>query len=198
MSARIVLASGSAVRAAILKGAGVDFDVERPDVDEAATKSRMSAAGAGIEAIAAALADEKALEVSRRAAGFVLGGDQILRFEGAGYDKAADMAEARERLLKLRGKTHELIGAASLARDGEIIARTRQFSRLTMRDFSEEFLDDYLAAAGEAILSSVGCYQFENLGAQLFESVDGDYFAILGLPLLPVLIMLRDVGALQS
>lgn len=198
MSARIILASGSAVRAAILSSAGIRFDVEKPQVDEAVTKDRMSAAGASIEEIATALADEKALEVSARTPGFVIGGDQILRFESEAYDKAASMDEARARLSAMRGKPHELVGAAVLARNGEIIARTQEISRLTMREFSDAFLDDYLARAGEAILASVGCYQFENLGAQLFERVEGDYFAILGLPLLPVLAMLREAGALET
>jgi len=195
MSGRIVLASTSAIRRRILTDAGVDFDAESPGVDEDAIKDAMADATA--EEVARALASAKAQAISkRRPDDWVLGGDQVLRFDGKLYDKVGTMAQARNRLENMRGQPHELVGAIALARDGAVLACHTEVSRMEMRDFSDAFLDAYLERAGEGILGSVGCYQYENLGAQLFERVDGDFFAILGLPLLPVLGLLRLHGAL--
>lgn len=195
-NAPVILASGSAIRAQILTAAGVDFRIERPQVDEDVLKRRHDALADG--ALALKLAEEKAAEVSRRHAALCLGADQILTFEGRRYDKAGTMAEARTRLLAMRGKPHELICGAALAKDGDIVWTHLARSRIQMRDYSEEFLDAYLAEAGVGILKSVACYQFEGLGAQLFESVDADYYSVLGLPLLPVLDGLRSQGALKT
>jgi septum formation protein len=127
----------------------------------------------------------------------VIGADQTLELDGELVDKAVDLAEARTRLSSLRGRTHRLHAAVAAAEDGEVVWRRIESPALTARDFSDAFLDRYLARAGEAVLASVGCYFLEGEGAQLFDRIEGDYFAVLGLPLLPVLAMLRDRGALQ-
>ena len=197
MSARIVLASKSAIRRRILIDAGLDIDVVSPGVDEDAVKTRL--AGQGAEAIAQTLAEAKARAVSlQRLEDWVIGADQILRFNDRLYDKVASMDAAKTRLQTLRGQAHDLVGAVALAHAGEIRRVHVSAARLEMRMFSDAFLDSYLERAGEGILASVGCYAYEGLGAQLFSRVDGDYFAVLGLPLLPVLSMLRDEGAAPS
>ena len=155
-------------------------------------------AGHEAAAIAGALAERKAVTVSRRQPGdLVLGGDQVLGFGKQILGKSRGLADLRALLLQLKGASHTLVSAAALARDGAILWQHVETVTLTMRDFSEAFLEDYLAAEGEAVLSSVGGYHYEERGAQLFERVDGDYFAILGLPLLPVLAALRAQGIMQ-
>jgi septum formation protein len=144
------------------------------------------------------LAELKALKVSQRRPGFVLGCDQILSFEGHSFDKAETLDEAFERLSQLRGKTHSLECAAVIAKDGQPVWRLVTSPKLTMRDFSDDFLRSYLDAYGQEALSSVGCYQFEGPGAQLFERVEGDFFSILGLPLLEVLAFLRLHGEVPT
>jgi septum formation protein len=187
-----ILASASASRRALLTAAGVSFSVQPANIDEDALKDASLAAGAPAEGIAAVLAEAKALAVSRNSAGaLVLGADQTLLFEQEVVSKCADLATARALLRRLRGKTHQLSGALVLARDGGAVWHHRAISTLTMRDFSDGFLEDYLMREGEAILGCVGCYRYEGLGAQLFERVEGDYFSILGLSLLPLLAELR-------
>lgn len=193
---RIILASQSAARSQLLAGAGVTFDKIVSGVDEDLVKTRILAEGGSPRAVAQALADIKAVTVSDQQAGLVIGADQTLEFEGGLYDKAASLAEARARLLALRGRPHHLHSAVTLARDGDVVWSETASATLTMRDFSEAFLDAYLALEGEALLSSVGCYRLEGPGAQLFAQIEGDYFAILGLPLLGVLDQLRQRGAL--
>ena len=188
----VTLASQSAIRASVLRAAGVTISAMSPGVDEDAVKAELS--GKSVAVVAQALADLKALAVS--VDGLVIGSDQALEFEGALYDKAKDIAEARERLLMLRGKTHQLHAGVAVARGGEIIWRETTTSTLTMRAFSDAFLDAYLAG-NAAALSSVGCYQLEGEGAQLFSKIEGDYFAILGMPLLGLLELLRREGALS-
>jgi len=187
-----ILASGSASRRAILENAGLTFKVEPADVDEAALKAVFRGDAA---ALALHLAEAKALEVSRRRAGLVLGADQVLAFDGKVFDKAKTIEEAGERLSMLRGKTHWLKGGVALAEGGEIVWRHESSCRMVVRNFSDAFLADYLARAGDILTKGVGAYAYEGLGAQLFEHVDGDYFAVLGLPLLPVLGALRARGA---
>lgn len=192
----VVLASQSGIRRSVLTAAGVAFDAQSPSVDEDAVKTEMQ--GKPPAAIALALAEKKALAVSATRDGLVIGADQVLVFDGAIWDKARSMQEAEERLAVLRGKTHELVCGLAIAHGGDIVWRHGQTSRLTMRNYSDAFLARYLHEAGEAILTSVGCYQLEGLGAQLFESIEGDYFAVLGMPLLPLLAALRDHGGLEA
>ena len=194
---RIVLASKSEIRRSILESAGIDAEVAPSGVDEEAIKRELAAESA--EITAQALAEAKARAVSRaRPEAWVVGADQILRLDGRLYDKVTNMDAARTRLLSLRGVAHELVCGLALARDGEVRRTQVSIVRMQMRDFSETWLDDHLERAGEGILSSVGCYHYEGLGAQLFERVDGDYFSVLGLPLLPLLAMLREEGALPA
>ena len=195
----IVLASKSRSRAAVLAGAGVAFETEDSEVDEGALKARLLAEGAGPRAVAEQLGEAKALAVSaRRPDDVVIGADQTLDLGGVLYDKPADLAEARSHLTAMRGRGHALHGGIVAAERGEVVWRTTETSRLWMRDFSDAFLDGYLARGGAALLASVGAYQLEGEGAQLFERIEGDYFAILGLPLLPLLGFLRERGAVPS
>lgn len=192
----VTLASQSATRAAILKGAGVDFEVVGSGIDEDAIKPTLLVGGGTPRSVAAGLAALKAAAVSRDRAGLVIGADQTLDLDGTLCDKATSLAEARARLTLLRGRAHALHAAVAVAREGAVVWRHVETASLTMRAFSDRFLETYLARAGEPILGSVGCYQMEGEGAQLFETVEGDYFSILGLPLLPLLAALRGEGAL--
>jgi septum formation protein len=186
--AELVLASGSAARRAMLEAAGLDFLVDPADVDEAAIRDRVIASGGSHSAVAERLADAKASVVSvRHPDALVIGGDQVLSFDGRLLEKAASMREARDVLAALRGKTHTLYSCASLARDGETLWRHVDAAHLTMRAFSDAALDAYLEKAGNVVLTSVGCYQIEGPAIQLFEAVDGEHATILGLPLLPLL-----------
>ncbi len=194
----LILASGSAARRQMLEAAGIAFEVEVPRVDEEAAKLSLRQDGLSPRDQADALAELKTLSVSARRSGFVIGADQMLAVEGQVLDKPRDDAEARAHLQLLRGKTHELITAAVVARDGAVIWRCIDTPRLSMRAFSDAFLEDYLARAGEGALASVGGYQLEGLGAHLFDRVEGDYFSVLGLPLLPLLAFLRAHGLVAS
>jgi septum formation protein len=197
MSAKIVLASKSATRRAVLDGAGVAYEAVGSGVDEDAAKAALLAKGAKPREVAEALADDKALAVSGTRPELVIGADQTLEFAGALYDKAETVEAARARLKLLRGKPHRLHSAVTVAEGGAVVWRETQSATLTMRDFSDGFLEDYLAAEGEAALGSVGCYRLEGLGVQLFSKIEGDYFAILGLPLMGLLDLLRRRGELK-
>jgi septum formation protein len=193
----LVLASASASRTALLKAAGVNFTRDPADLDEEALMAGL--AGRDAATIASTLAQHKALHVSARHPGkLVLGGDSVIGFGQEMLSKCATLQEARALLTRLAGHTHLLVSAAALAKGGALLWTHASPCRMTMRDFSQEFLDDYIAAEGAAILSSVGCYRFEGRGAQLFDTVDGDYFSVLGLPLLAVLAALRKEGILTS
>jgi septum formation protein len=194
----IVLASKSAARRAVLEGAGVPFEVAVAGVDEEAVKTAMLAEGAAPRDVADALAGLKAIAVSQGRPDLVIGSDQTLELDGRLYDKADSLGAARARLRALRAKTHKLHSAVVVALDGTPIWREVVSARLTMRDFSDDFLESYLAAEGEAALGSVGCYRLEGAGAQLFSKIEGDYFAILGLPLLGLLELLRKHGELPA
>src|SRR5262249_54961011 len=192
-----VLASGSASRKALLTAAGISFIADPADLDEDALMRALKQAGP--EVMAQSLAEQKALTVSRRHRGqTVLGGDSVIAFDGDYLSKCASRDEARALLRRLSGQTHLLVSAAALARDGALLWAHASPCRMTMRALSPEFLEDYLAREGDTILSSVGCYHFEGRGAQLFDTVEGDYFSVLGLPLLPVLAQLRKEGLLAS
>lgn len=199
MSARLILASASPTRAALLRAAGVPFDVVPARVDEEAVKESLLAEGTPLRNVADALAELKAVRVSASQPGdLVLGADQVLEHDGALISKSGTLEAAADLLKSLRGRSHALITAAVLARDGVAIWRHVSRVGLTMRDFSDPFLEDYLARAGEDVLGSVGCYRLEGLGLQLFDRIDGDYFAILGLPMLPLLTALRRQGMLPA
>ncbi|MBP2306189.1 septum formation protein Maf [Azospirillum melinis] len=192
---KLVLASGSRTRAAMLEQAGLPAILDRPLVDEDEVKATGRAEGVPADAVAEALAELKAQRITRRHPGaLVVGADQMLDCEGRWFDKPADRAAARAQLLDLRGKTHQLVSCAVVVRDGERMWHKTDSARLTMRNFSEAFLDDYLDRVGDDVLHSVGAYQLEGLGAQLFHRVEGDFFTILGLPLLPLLGFLRVHG----
>jgi septum formation protein len=182
----------------MLEAAGLTFAVETPRMDEEAAKASFRAEDMKPRDQADALAELKALSVSRGRPDFVIGADQMLAIDGDVLDKPTDAEEARAHLQRLRGKTHELITAAVIAREGAIIWRHVDTPKLKMRAFSDAFLEDYMARAGEGTLRSIGAYQLEGLGAQLFEQVEGDYFSVLGLPLLPLLAFLREHGIAQA
>jgi septum formation protein len=194
----ITLASKSAARAGVLSAAGVTFETVGAGVDEGAAKRELLAKGAGPREVADALAELKAVKASQGRAGLVIGADQTLDFNGRLFDKAESLHEARERLRMLRGHPHKLHSAVVLAKDGVLVWREVPAATLTMRDFSDDFLEAYLARHGEGLLDSVGCYRLEDDGVQLFEKIDGDYFTILGLPLMGLLEQLRRHGALAS
>lgn len=191
----LILASSSSSRAALLAAAGVAFEVVPARIDEAAVKDALKAEGAPARDIAGALAELKARRVGARLPGrLVLGADQVLVCEDRLFDKPADRAEAADHLRELRGKTHQLLSAAVICEGETPVWRHVGQARLTMRPSTDAFLDDYLDREGDTVLSTVGAYRLEGLGAQLFQRVDGDYFSILGLPLLEVLGFLRARG----
>lgn len=195
----LVLASGSSARAALLAGAGLAFAVEPSGVDERAVEAPLLDAGATPGAIALHLAEAKAVDVAgRRPEALVLGCDQTLGLGGERFVKPDAAAAARAQLVALRGRVHELHSALTLVADGSIVWRHVSVARMTMRAFSDAVLDDYCRRAGDGVLSSVGCYRLEGLGITLFEAIEGDYFTILGLPLLPLLAELRRQGHLPA
>ena len=197
MTSPLVLASASPFRKTLLENAGLTFDVEPAQIDERAVEAALG--DLNPEDVATILAEAKAQDVSERIPGaIVIGSDQTLSLDGAIYHKPADMDEARRRLLALSGKTHDLNSAIVLAKDGETIWRHMSVARMTMRDLDPGFIGRHLSNVGGEALSSVGAYQFEGEGIQLFERIDGDYFAIIGLPMLPLLAQLRDLGAIDG
>jgi septum formation protein len=196
---KLVLASASPARRQLLTGAGLDFTVLAADIDEAAMREELLLTGTTPGEIASALAGAKAKEVAAQfgAEPIIIGADQILLFEGEIFEKPRDLAAARNTLKRLRGKSHELISAVVTSRAGREVWSCRDSARLTMRDFSDDFLEAYLQAE-EGQLASVGAYRLEGAGAQLFSHIEGDFFTILGLPLLPLLNYLRREGLLQQ
>ena len=199
MATEIILASASPSRTALLRNAGVPFTQEPASVDEEAVKASFRNDNGSAAEVAEALAELKAERVSRRYPGrLVVGADQMLECGGVWFDKPTDLSQARGHLLALRGKTHELLSAVCVVRDGECLWRHLETAQLTMRPFTDVFLDEYLAAAGETVLSSVGAYRLEDRGAQLFSRIEGDYFTILGLPLLPLLGFLCNHGVVTA
>ncbi|KJS38999.1 MAG: septum formation protein Maf [Hyphomonas sp. BRH_c22] len=198
MSPGITLASGSASRRALLAGAGIDAASIKPNVDEDAAKAAMRGEGMSVRDQAMQLAELKAMKVSARTPGLVIGGDQMLSLDNEAFDKPADLDAARDHLRRLSGKTHTLETAIVVCENGTPVWRHMARPRLTVRPLSDAFIDSYVEQAGEALLSTVGAYQLEGLGAQLFTKIEGDYFSILGLPLLPLLDYFRTRGALES
>ena len=195
----VVLASKSPSRQAVLRAAGVPFEVVGSGVDEDAAKAFLLAAGRGPRDIADQLAEAKAVEVSRlRPTAIVIGADQTLDLGGELFDKVHTIADGRARLRRLRGHSHLLHSAVVVAQHGMPIWRYLESPRMVMRAASDTFIDAYLTRHGAALLGSVGVYQLENDGVQLFDEIEGDYFAVLGLPLQPLLALLRDKGALAT
>lgn len=196
---KLTLASSSPFRRALLEQAGIDFDWRAPEIDERAVEAPLAGSGASPEDVALVLAEAKALAVSEAAPdALVIGCDQTLSLGDEILHKPADMDAARRRLLHLSGKTHQLNSAVVLARGGIAVWHHVSIARMTMRRLDPGFVGRHLSQVGQAALSSVGAYQIEGPGIQLFASVEGDHFTIVGLPLLPLLQALRDLGAIDG
>lgn len=199
MTEKIILASGSPFRKTMLVNAGVDVEAVPAEVDERALEAPLQGSGTSPEDVALVLAEAKATEVSERRRGaLVLGCDQTLSLGDEVFHKPADMEAARRHLLALSGKTHQLNSAAVLVRDGQVLWRYVGIASMTMRKLDPAFIGRHLARVGSKALSSVGAYQIEGEGIQLFEKIEGDHFTIVGLPLLPLLAELRTLGAIDG
>lgn len=199
VSEPIVLASSSETRRAILENAGLLVETLAPRVDEDEIRCAMLAENAGAGDIAEVLAEQKARSVSRqRPERLVIGADQILEMDGRIFSKPKNLAAAREALLALRGREHQLLSCVCILRDGRRLWHNLDSAKLAMRQFSDEFLDSYLRSIGDEAIAGPGSYRIEGPGAQLFSHISGDYFTILGLPLFPLLAFLRDRGVLRS
>ena len=199
MSVSLILASASPTRRKILEAAAVPLKTLAPNVDERRIERELLANSVKADVIAGKLAEEKALEVSgREKHALVLGADQVLVCEGKLFSKVQNLGAARETLKQFRGRKHELVSAMALARNGLTEWIYVDIAELWMRQFSDDFLDQYLELEGDDILGSVGCYRIEGRGAQLFEKVEGDQFTIRGLPLIPLLGALRDRGVVPK
>ena len=189
----VILASASQSRARILKDAGVFCAAEPAYIDEGSIKESLQAEGADALAVAETLAELKAVKISRsHPQSLVIGADSILDLNGVWFDKPVDMEHAKAHLMALRGQTHSLAMAVVVDLGGARSWHFRDQPSLTMRNFSDAYLDQYIDSVGDAILSSVGAYHLEGLGVQLFDRIEGDFFSILGLPLLPLLGFLRE------
>jgi nucleoside triphosphate pyrophosphatase len=194
---RLILASGSASRRALLESAGLTFSVVPAEVDEAAVKLEARRAGLGAEAAALRLADLKAVWVAdRNPDALVIGADQLLVCDGIWFDKPADSRRAGDQRCALRGRAHDLVTAVVCRRGGDALWRHVAIPRLSIRMFSDTFLAAYLEAEGDAVTTSVGAYRLEALGVHLFDQIEGEHSAILGLPMLALLKFLRDRGIL--
>jgi septum formation protein len=194
---KLILASTSRIRGELLAKAGITFDSVKPEVDE--TELKRQSPGLSPGNLAQKLAAAKAVSVTNRYPGaLVIGADQVLNLEGRAFDKPDSVETARHQLTDLRGRRHVLETALCCAQDGKIVWQHLGQAGLTMRTFSEQFLADYLRAVGPDVTTSVGGYKLEGVGAQLFDRIDGDYFTILGLPLLPLLDFLRRKGILPA
>jgi septum formation protein len=199
MSEKLILASGSPFRKSLLANAGVDFRAVPPTVDERTLEAPLENSGVTPEEVAQILAEAKAANVSETNPGtLVLGCDQTLSLGDKVFHKPRDMEDARRHLLALSGRTHHLNSAAVLVRNGQTLWRHVGIASLTMRELDPAFIGRHLARVGDKALSSVGAYQIEGEGIQLFEKIEGDYFTIVGLPLLPVLAALREFGAIDG
>lgn len=196
---KLILASKSPFRRQMLENAGVPAEVDAARIDERAVEESVAGSGLGPEDLAQILAEAKAVEVSeRQPEALVIGCDQTLALGEEVLHKPANMEEARRRLLLLSGRTHRLHSAVVLARGGEAVWRHVSTASLTMRELSPAFVGRHLADVGEAALASVGAYQIEGRGIQLFEKIEGDHFTIVGLPLLPLLAKLRDMEEIDG
>jgi len=197
LTPRLILASQSPARAALLRAAGLSFEAKPAPIDEAAIKTSFRQDGEEPAACALTLADLKAARL-RDPDSLIIGADQLLVCDGDWFDKPSDLVAARAHLLRLRGREHTLVTAIVVHRAGETIWHHVATPRLLMRRFTDPFLEAYLAAEGDALLSSVGAYRLEGLGIHLFERIEGEHAAILGLPLLALLGFLRQHGVLTA
>lgn len=199
MTSELILASASASRQMLMRNAGLTFRSIAADIDERAIDARLEADGGAPETIALELAKAKAVAVSLlQPDAFVIGSDQTMSLGKRIYHKAKDMDEAHVNLLSLSGKTHLLNCGVALARNGEVLWERVSIARMTVRELSTDYVSRYLERSGAQVLSSVGAYQLEGEGIQLFSSIEGDYFTILGLPLLPLLTQLRERGLIDG
>ncbi|MBG0508547.1 Maf-like protein [Agrobacterium sp. MOPV5] len=199
MQQELILASSSASRQMLMRNAGLTFSAIPADIDERALDEQLERDGASPEEVALELAKAKALAVSALyPEALVLGCDQTMALGARVYHKPKTMAEAEGHLLSLSGKVHRLNSAAVLVRHGEVVWQIVSSAELTVRTLSAEFVSRHLQRVGEKALSSVGAYQLEGEGIQLFTSIEGDYFTILGLPLLPLLSKLRDMDVIDG
>lgn len=199
MAERLILASTSPFRRNMLESAGIDFEAQAPDLDERAVEAPLAESGLAPEDVAAVLAEAKAVNVSQRQPdALVIGADQTLALGDRVFHKPRDMEAARAHLLALSGRTHSLNSAVVLARGGTVLWSTIASAAMTMRPLDPGFIGRHLAMVGDSALKSVGAYQYEGLGIQLFEKVEGDYFTIVGLPMLPLLDELRRLGAIDG
>jgi septum formation protein len=197
--APLVLASGSTTRQAMLERAGLTVTIDAPNVDEGAVKQDCRARGLNAGDTAMELAIAKARQVAPRHAGhIVLGADQMLECGGEWFDKPADRAAAARQIARLSGRTHTLFSAIAAVRDGNVIWRGLESAELSVRSLSAQFIESYLDRVGDAVLSSVGGYQVEGLGIQLFDAIRGEHSTILGMPLIPLLGFLRDEGVIAG
>ncbi|MCR6501472.1 Maf-like protein [Shinella sp. CPCC 101442] len=195
----LILASQSPFRRMLMENAGLSFTTEAARIDERAVETALAARNPSPQDVAETLAIEKAREVAGRHPGaLVIGSDQTLSLDGRVFHKPADMVEAKSHLTSMAGRIHSLNCGIALVRDGETLWSDVSVAHLTMRPLSESFIDRHLSRVGDKVLASVGAYQLEGEGVQLFERIDGDYFTILGLPLLPLLAKLRDLGAIDA
>lgn len=199
MAHRLILASASPFRNALLGNAGLAFDAVPPSVDERAIEETLTVSGATPSSLAVALAEAKARDVAQRfPEALVIGADQTLSLDGRVFHKPADMGAARQTIQSLSGKTHHLNSGVAIAHGRKVLWRLVDTARLTMRPLSSKQIEHYLEWVGQKALSSVGAYQIEGEGIRLFESIEGDYFTIIGLPLLPLLAALRALGGLDD
>jgi len=199
MAMPLILASQSAVRTTVLANAGIGFTTQTARIDERAIEEAVAGSGITPAELATILAEAKALSVSEHLHdAYVLGADQTLSLEDTVLHKAQNIEQARRRLVSLSGRTHMLNSALVITRADEVVWRHVSVARLTMRQLTPAFIGRHLARVGEEILASVGCYQIEGEGVQLFEEIDGDYFTIVGLPLLPLLKELRRLGVIDG
>lgn len=199
MSPNLILASSSPFRRHLMEQAGLVFDAESARIDERVIEAPVQREGGGPEEIAKVLAIAKAQDVASRHPGkFVIGSDQIMSMNGNIFHKCETVAEAKAQLASMRGKTHQLSSAVAIFKDDSLLWADVAIAEMTFRHFSDEFLESYIKRAGEKVLLTVGAYQYEGLGQQLFEKISGDYFTIIGLPMLPLLKALRIFGVIAD
>ncbi|HAA92348.1 MAG TPA: septum formation protein Maf [Rhodospirillaceae bacterium] len=195
----LILASASPSRAAILRQAGIDFGIQPSDCDEDSIKTRLKHAGATVSEVAQALAEGKAEIVAGNfPSAYIIAADQMLECDDSWLDKPKNLDQARDHLKNLRGKTHFLVSSTVVYAHGSCVWRYGDRTEMRMRNFSDAFLEKYLSETGDEVCRSVGAYQLEGLGAQLFDEIGGDYFSILGLPLLPMMRFLREEGIIDK